>query len=210
LQVADTIIDHPDEFLSAAGQTALLAFTGALIGTLAGITAALTARSSAFVRGATELTAVTMRVLPIAALVPIAVAVFGYGALGALVVSAAVAAAPTYILVLGGLHAASERVLPPMASLGASRFAMTRFVYVPAAVPRAASALRIVAPATVVTTMLAEYLMAGGGLGDLFAAAQVSFSPELAWGAAVVSTAVAVVFGMVARVLERLANATFV
>ena len=72
----------------------------------------------------------------------------------------------------------------------------------PAAVPGMAVALRIGAAYSVMVTMISEYLMQTGGLGNMFALTSQAFETERAWGASLVAMALSVALYNAAGAVE--------
>jgi ABC-type nitrate/sulfonate/bicarbonate transport system permease component len=99
---------------------------------------------------------------------------------------------PSFVYVSAGL-----RQLPPMSNelftvLAASRGHRLLYLAVPAAMPNLAIALRIGAAYSILVTVVAEYLMQTGGLGNMFALTSQEFETEHALGASLVAMALSV------------------
>ena len=99
------------------------------------------------------------------------------------------------------------RTLPPGSSeffavLAATRGQQLLWLALPAAVPNIAVALRIGAAYSVMVTMISEYLMQTGGLGNMFALTSQAFETERAWGASLVAMALSVALYTAAGALE--------
>jgi ABC-type nitrate/sulfonate/bicarbonate transport system permease component len=97
--------------------------------------------------------------------------------------------------------------LPPgsgefFAVLAATRRQRLVWLALPAAVPGMAVALRIGAAYSVMVTMIAEYLMQTGGLGNMFALSSQAFETERAWGASLVAMTLSVALYNAAGAVE--------
>ncbi len=91
--------------------------------------------------------------------------------------------------------------------MAASRGKRLLFLAVPAAVPSLAVALRVGAAYSVLVTMVSEYLMQTGGLGNMFALSNQAFQTERAWGASLTAMALSVgLYSASGAVEERIRN----
>jgi ABC-type nitrate/sulfonate/bicarbonate transport system permease component len=89
------------------------------------------------------------------------------------------------------------------ATLAASRRQQLLWLAIPSALPTIAVALRIGAAYSVMVTMVAEYLMQTGGLGNLFALTSQAFATERAWGASLVAMVLSVATYTAAGAVEQ-------
>jgi ABC-type nitrate/sulfonate/bicarbonate transport system permease component len=69
--------------------------------------------------------------------------------------------------------------------------------------PSLAVALRAGAASSVMVTMVAEYLMQTGGLGNLFAMTSQAFQTERAWGASLCAMVLSVALYMLGGKVEK-------
>ena len=154
--------------------------------------------------------------LPLVAIGPILVIVFGRDApAGASVALAALSVFFTTVVgALLGLRAAPPTTLDVVAAYGGTRFTQLRMVRLVAALPNLFAALKIAAPAAFLGAVLAEYLGSGGdkSLGRALIAAQsASDAPQL-WFLALVSGGVAgiayALIGLVGRLVTPWSSAS--
>jgi NitT/TauT family transport system permease protein len=119
------------------------------------------------------------------------------------VITAIVTFFPAFSLVGSGLRAASPATRDLFTVLGASTWRSLVRLFVPSAAPNLLVAVRIAAPSTILSAMLAEFLIGKSGLGYLFVDS-VSYSQYArAWGTGVVATILAVLAFVAATRLER-------
>ncbi|WP_375425567.1 ABC transporter permease [uncultured Friedmanniella sp.] len=145
--------------------------------------------------------------LPLVAIGPILVIVFGRDApAGASVVLAALSVFFTTVVgSLLGLRAAPRTSLDVVRAYGGTRLAELRLVQLIAALPNLFAALKIAAPAAFLGAVLAEYLGSGGdkSLGRALIAAQTNSDAPQLWYLALVSGGTAglayALVGLVAR-----------
>lgn len=143
--------------------------------------------------------------LPLVAIGPILVIVFGRDApSGASVALAALSVFFTTVVgALLGLRAAPPTTLDVVAAYGGTRFTQLRMVRLVAALPNLFAALKIAAPAAFLGAVLAEYLGSGGdkSLGRALIAAQSNSDAPQLWFLALVSGGVAgLAYGLIGLV----------
>jgi ABC-type nitrate/sulfonate/bicarbonate transport system permease component len=117
---------------------------------------------------------------------------------------------PSFVFATQGL-----RNLPPMTSeffsvLAAKRRKRLLHLALPAALPSMAVALRVGAAYSVLVTMVSEYLMQTGGLGNMFALTSQAFQTERAWGASFAAMALSVALYSAAGEVEKRIRRRFV
>jgi NitT/TauT family transport system permease protein len=150
-----------------------------------------------------------LRSIPIVAIIPVVARLVGYGNKIVPIVTIMLAFFPAYVMTTSGLRSASATSRDLLQALGASRWTLLRRVLVPTAIPNLLVALRLCASSTVLAAMVAEFLAGTNGLGRLFSSTRVRFETERAWGAALIATALSVVFFQVALRIERWGRARF-
>jgi NitT/TauT family transport system permease protein len=110
---------------------------------------------------------------------------------------------PSFVFTASGL-----RALPPGSAdlfrvLGAGRMTTLWRLALPSALPNWMIALRGAAPQSVMAATLAEFLMAGSGLGNIFHVAKDELDMARALGASLVVSVMAVVIFLLASAAER-------
>ena len=139
---------------------------------------------------------------PVVCLIPLLARIFGYESRTEFVTATVMSFFPYFVFATAGL-----RALPPMSRelfhvLAASRSRQLLSLALPAAMPNLAIALRVGAATSVLATMVAEYLMQTGGLGNMFALTSQAFQTERAWGASLAAMALSAILYTIGGVIE--------
>lgn len=197
----------PAIYLEAARSTLVTSMEALAIGVLAGTMLAISKWWSPLLAGVTELPTLFFRSLPFVALVPVASRVLGYGWRTTLLISIIIAFFPSFALVDSGLRHVPPGTDDLFSVLGARRTERLRRVALPAAMPQAATAIRLSATMCILGTMSSEYLTGSGGLGGLYAASRVAYiHPARSWTIATVTAVMSFIAFALASALERRAH----
>jgi ABC-type nitrate/sulfonate/bicarbonate transport system permease component len=193
---------HPVVYLLPALWTLGFALSGLAAGLLLGLLLAIAAWGSQALSGAIGPVALLLSSTPVVCLIPLLARIFGYQSRTEFVTVAIMTFFPGFVFAGKGL-----RSLPPGSSEFFAVFAATRgqrlrWLALPAAVPGMAVALRIGAAYSVMVTMISEYLMQTGGLGNMFALTSQAFETERAWGASLVAMILSVALYTAAGAVE--------
>lgn len=202
LAVVRDIGMHPLLYGLPALWTLGYALSGLAAGLLLGLLLAIAAWRWHLLSGAISPVALLLSSTPVVCLIPLLARIFGYESRTEFVTVAIMTFFPGFVFAGRGL-----RMLPPgssefFATLAASRRQRLVWLALPAALPAMAVALRIGAAYSVMVTMISEYLMQTGGLGNLFALTSQAFATERAWGASLVAMALSVALYSAAGALE--------
>jgi ABC-type nitrate/sulfonate/bicarbonate transport system permease component len=196
------VLLHPLVYLLPALWTLGFALSGLAAGMLLGLMLAIAAWMSQLLSGAISPAALLLSSTPVVCLIPLLARIFGYQSQTEFVTVAIMTFFPAFVFAGKGL-----RTLPPgadnfFAVLAATRGQHLRWLALPAAVPELAVALRIGAAYSVMVTMISEYLMQTGGLGNMFALTSQAFETERAWGASLVAMVLSVALYTAAGAIE--------
>lgn len=183
---------NPVTYALPALWTLLFALSGLAGGLLLGLVLAIAAWRSQILAGVVSPAALLLSSTPVVCLIPLLARIFGYQSKTEFATVAIMTFFPSFVLAAKGL-----RDLPSMSGeffsvLGATRRKRLLLLAVPAAVPSLALALRVGAAYSVLVTMISEYLMQTGGLGNMFALTSQAFQTERAWGASLIAMALSV------------------
>lgn len=206
--VAD-LVGHPGAYAGDTARTIGLALVGIAIGMAMGFAVAVATWASSIVAGAISPLVLMLRSIPIVAVIPVVARLVGYGNKVVPIVTIMLAFFPAYVMTTSGLRSASSTSIDLLRALGSSRWTLLRRVLVPSAIPNLLVALRLCASSAVLAAMVAEFLAGTNGLGRLFSNSRVRFDNERAWGAALIATALSVVFFQLALRVERWGRARF-
>lgn len=179
----------------------------AALGYLAGTIAALVAAVSVVMRSAVEQTvmpvAIALRAVPLVAMTPLLVLIFGRGLLAVTVIAGVVTFFPSLVNLIYGLRSAPVSAFDLMRAHGASELAVLRMVQFPYALPALFASAKIAAPGAIVGATLAEWLATGKGLGDLMLVSSSDSQWATLWSCVVVITVASVLIYNLVSMVER-------
>lgn len=173
------------EFGTALRETAVDAAVGFLVGTVVAVAAAVVMVAFEGLGRAVMPLAVMLRSVPLIALAPVIVLVFGRGLLGVTVVVTLVTFFPTLVTVMMGLRGTPEGAVDVIRASGGSAFSAARRVRILYAIPSITASTRIAIPAAITGATLAEWLATGKGMGNLLIMAAVNADYFTLWAAGV-------------------------
>jgi ABC-type nitrate/sulfonate/bicarbonate transport system permease component len=190
--VVRDIVSHPSTYAWPALWTLTFALTGLAGGMACGVLLAIACWRSPLFSGMLSPSALLLSSTPVVCLIPLLARIFGYHNKTEFITVVIMTFFPCFIYASSGLNK-----LPPMASelftvLAAKTSARLRYLALPAAVPNLAIAMRVGAAYSVLVTVVAEYLMQTGGLGNMFALTSQAFQTGRALGASLVAMALSV------------------
>ena len=196
--------EHRTLLRTELGVSLVDAFIGFVAGLVVALLGATAFRLSKGVEHALMPVAMLLRSVPLIALAPLIILVFGRDVVTVAVVAGIVVLFPALVNIVFGLHSASPQMLDVVTVYGGSSWTTLRKVALPASLPALFAAVRISVPGALTGALLAEWLATGEGIGSTIqtASAQVQFS--LVWSAVVVVTAVSLVLYNVVQLLEGL------
>ena len=186
----------------ALGQTLL----DASIGFVAGLAlAALIAVIFTLSRGAEHALlplAMLLRSVPLVAMAPIIILIFGREQLSVAVMGAIVVLFPALVTIAFGLRSASPHMLDLVRVYGGNQFTALRKVAFPASLPSFFAAVKVSVPGAITGALLVEWLATGKGIGYgiVSAAGRAKFNEV--WADVVVITAVSIVLYNVVAIIE--------
>ena len=179
------------------------AFTGFVVGLAIAILAAVLFRLSRGAESALMPVAMLLRSVPLIALAPVIILIFGFGSEASVaVIGGIVVLFPALVTMVFGLKAASPQMLDVVAVYGGSTFTAVRKVALPGALPSLFAAIRVSVPGAITGALLAEMLSTGDGIGysALQNVSQVKFNDL--WASVVAVTAISLALYLVVQVIE--------
>lgn len=199
--IAD-ILGNLGLYLKNGAVTLTLAIVGLIAGMFVGTAIAVIAWTSRITSGILVPLGLILSSIPIVALIPILARLLGYDIKTVLAIVVIISFFPSFVFTSAGLNA-----LPPGSSdlfkvFGANPLRRFVFLVLPSAVPSWMIALRLTAPPAVLVAMLAEFLMATGGMGGMFRASLDDFAMDRAIGTSLIATAVSTVAFLLATYAE--------
>jgi len=194
--------DSRAAILQALGQSLPLAALGLLIALAAALQLALLGTVWRKLSAALMPVALVLQTMPLVALTPMIVLLFGRGIAATLVVTVTVTFFPAYITLTQGMAQVPKPSLDLLDVYGATQLQKILAVRLPMSMPYLCAAARLVAPAALLGVMIAEWLATGYGLGNLLNTARGELDYGMIWAVAFVAVAVSVGFYQLVRVIE--------
>jgi ABC-type nitrate/sulfonate/bicarbonate transport system permease component len=141
--------------------------------------------------------------MPLVALTPLVVLVFGRGTIGILVVTVSVTFFPAFVTIAQGLSQVPASAHDFVRVYGAGRWRQLRLIALPWSLPYLCAAARLAAPRAFLGVMIAEWLATGTGIGNLLNVSRGMLDFGMIWSVAVVAIAIAVALNSGVGLIER-------
>lgn len=183
---------------------------GLAVGTIAAIGASVLFNLSRSAERTLMPIAMVLRSVPLIAMTPVIVIVFGRNLRSVTVIASIVTFFPTLVNVTLALRSTAQDSLDLLRAYGASRFDTIRKVQIPSALPSLFASLRVAAPLALVGALLSEWLATGEGMGAEILRAGANSEYAGVWTRVVLVTMYSIILykiigGIEARVLARYA-----
>lgn len=202
-----TLIEKAPVLLDNFWPTAIESIAGFILGNGLAILLAVAFVHSKVLEAAYFPVAVFFNTIPILALAPILVLIFGLGMLPKIVIAAVICFFPTLVNMIRGLEAVSTAELELMHVLNATRRDIFWKLRVPRSLPFLFAALRIASTTSVVGAIVGEWIGANKGLGALIIQATFNYQSSLLYATLFMSSGLALLFfALVVFVERRLLN----
>lgn len=181
---------------------ALVGFAAGLIVAIAG---AVAFRMSPAAETAFMPLALLLRSVPLIAMTPLIILVFGLGSVWSVaVIGGIVVLFPALVTIAFGLSSASPQMLDVVSVYGGSRWTALRKVAFPGALPSLFAAVRISVPGAITGALLAEWLSTGDGIGGSINRNIPQAQFAQLWASVALVTAVSVALYMLVQFVENL------
>jgi ABC-type nitrate/sulfonate/bicarbonate transport system permease component len=196
--------EHRSALMGELGVSLADAFIGFVAGLVVALLGATAFRLSRGIEHALMPIAMLLRSVPLIAMAPLIILIFGRDVATVAVVAGIVVLFPALVNIVFGLHSATPETLDVVTVYGGNAWTALRTVALPASLPSFFAAVRISVPGALTGALLAEWLATGDGIGSAIQTAysQVQFS--LVWSAVVVVTTVSLVLYNVVQIVETL------
>jgi len=203
LAVMRELIHNPSQYVQPAVHTLAVALFGMFAGLLCGLLLAILTWMSKIITGLSIPLALLLTSVPVVCLIPLLTRIFGYEDRTVFATVVILCFLPGFVFASAGL-----RALPPMSEKyffvqGAGRWNLLWRLALPAAVPNLTVALRVLAVQSVLSALVAEFLMQTGGLGFLIATSTADLAMDQALAASFVSVAIALLLYAAASLAQR-------
>lgn len=194
-------------FGTALGQTAIDATVGFAVGMIVAIAVAILMVAFDSLGRTLMPMAIMLRSVPLMALTPLIVLLFGRGLLGVTVVVTLVTFFPTLVTVMMGLRATPDGAVDVIRASGGNSLDVARRVRLLYAIPSITAATKIAIPAAISGATLAEWLATGQGMGHLLTMAAVSADYFTLWSAGILLVLIVLVIYALIGWLDRFVTA---
>lgn len=138
--------------------------------------------------------ALVTQTMPLVALTPLLVLIFGRGPELILWVTVSVTFFPAFVTMAQGLAMVPQAALDVPRAYGANAWTRLRLVSIPASAPYVFLAIRLAVPRALLGVMIAEWLATGTGLGNLLNQSRGYLDYAMIWAVAAVSVILSVLF----------------
>jgi ABC-type nitrate/sulfonate/bicarbonate transport system permease component len=203
LVTGESAAEHRAELGALFAVTLWDSFIGFAAGLVVAILVAILFRLSKGVEHALMPFALLLRSVPLIAMAPLIILVFGQGTIASVaVVGGIVVLFPALVTIAFGLNNASPQMLDVVSVYGGSTLTAIRKVAIPGALPSLFAAIRVSVPGAITGALLAEWLSTGNGIGGSISAWSAQARFDDVWSAVVLVTGVSLVLYMVVQVVE--------
>ncbi len=179
--------------LSNLWPTAIEALAGFVIGNLAAILLAIAFVHSRYLQAAYFPVVLFFNTIPVLALAPVIILIFGLGMTPKIVIAAVICFFPTLINMIRGLDSASPSEQELFHVLSANRWEVFWRLRLPRALPLLFSSLRIASATAVIGAIVGEWIGSDKGLGALIIQASFNYQSDRLYAAIVMSSALSIV-----------------
>ncbi len=146
--------------------------------------------------------AMLLRSVPLVAMAPVLLLMFGQGNLGIAVIAAIVVLFPALVNIVVGLRGASPQALDVIRVNGGSPLTQLTKVRMPSALPQFFASVRISVPGAIVGAMLAEWLVGFDGMGGVLSGYKGSGNYGGVWTIVVFAVMSSIILYAVATIIE--------
>lgn len=194
--------ENRELIFSALGQTMLDASIGFGFGIFFATVVAVLFTLSKGIEQAMMPIALLLRSVPLIAMTPIIILIFGRGEVTVAVMGAIVVLFPALVNIVFGLRSVSPAMYDLVDVYGASKLRALRTVAFPTSLPAFFAALKISVPGAITGALLVEWLATGGGIGYGIVSAVGRAKASEVWAYVVVITLVSIILYNLVALIE--------
>ncbi|MCP4381401.1 MAG: ABC transporter permease subunit [Hyphomicrobiales bacterium] len=192
--------------LAALAETLPMTVVGILAGlAFAFVLAVVGVIKPAIVRALMPIALVT-QTMPLVALTPLLVLLFGRGITVTIAITVSVTFFPAFVTLAQGLALVPKAAFELARAYGASGWREVRLIALPASLPWLFASARLAVPRALLGVMIAEWLATGRGLGNLLNQSRGYLDYGMIWTVAFVSVLASVALYQLAVLLERMVS----
>jgi NitT/TauT family transport system permease protein len=183
--------------------TLIEALAGFVIGNLAAVLLAVLFVHSRVLQAAYFPIVLFFNTIPILALSPIIILIFGLGMTPKIVIAAVICFFPTLVNMIRGLDSASDNEHELFRVLSATRSEIFWSLRLPRALPMLFSSLRIASATAVIGAIVGEWIGSDKGLGALIIQATFNYQSDRLYAAIVLSSSLSIALFCLVVLIER-------
>jgi len=202
--VARTLVQEFPLLMQNFWPTLYESLLGFAVGNTAAVLIAVAFVHSRMVERAFFPIAVFINTIPILAIAPILVLIFGAGLTAKVVIAALICFFPTLVNMVRGLQSVSPQALELARILSASKAEVFWKIRLPSSLPFLFSALKIAATTCVIGAIVGEWVGADVGLGALIIDSTFNFRSALLYATVFLSSGLSVLMFATVSIVERL------
>ena len=200
--LGESAAEHQLLIWNALGQTMIDAVIGFSFGLLFATLVAVLFTLSKGIEQALMPIAMLLRSVPLIAMAPILILIFGRQQATVAVMGAIVVLFPALVNIVFGLRSATSAMLDVATVYGANKIAALRYVAFPASLPSFFAAVKISVPGAITGALLVEWLATGQGIGYGIISAVGRAKTNEVWAYVVVITVVSILLYNLVGLLE--------
>ena len=144
-----------------------------------------------------------LNTIPILALAPIIILIFGLGMMPKVIIAAVICFFPTLVNMIRGLESASANELELFRVLSASKFETLWRLRLPRSLPFLFSSLRIATATSVIGAVVGEWIGSDRGLGAMIIQATFNYQSGRLYAAIVLCSSLAILLFLIVVLVER-------
>ena len=201
--VAEALVADPSRFLGAGAVSLRHALGGLVLGAGGAFLLGVAMAHSRRLERALYPFALLVKVTPIVAVAPLLIIWLGFGDAPKYVVAALITFFPMLVNAVTGLRSIDAAAYDYFRAMDASRLDVLRRLRLPASLPYVFAALRISIPLALIGAVVAEWMSADSGVGQLIVIAHGDYDTAALFGAVVVLAAIGVALTAALAVIER-------
>ncbi len=202
--VFDTLVEERGLLFRNFLPTLFESLAGFIVGNFIAIVLAITFVHSKMFEKAFFPIAVFVNTIPILAVAPILVLIFGNGIIAKVVIAALICFFPTLVNMVRGLESVDAQMVELGRILSASKSEFFWKIRLQSSLPFLFSALKIASTTCVIGAIVGEWVGADVGLGSLIIEATFNFRSPLLYATVIVSSGLAVFLFTAVTIAERL------
>lgn len=202
LFLAENAAEHQSLVLTALGQTLYDATIGFSFGLLFALVISILFTLSRSIEQALMPIAMLLRSVPLIAMAPILILIFGREQVTVAVMGAIVVLFPALVNIVFGLRSASQSMIDVATVYGANKISALRYVAFPSSLPSFFAAVKISVPGAITGALLVEWLATGQGIGYAIISAVGRAKTNEVWAYVVVITLVSILLYNLVGLIE--------